>query len=206
MWRHCHLGFHIVGRSVEDNLPTRDKELLLLLDTSLYDWPYFAAQDLRCNMRISENPKWVWFYTQSSKITEYALELTLFLALYLPSHIPQQPLENVHPFEVVHKPCILGFALLNEVVFVENGLQNNILLIEQTVDSGSIMKAKSVGKSTVVKGCQKWSSKAGYRLPPKHEVSGVPAVQRTKRSGGGKNRESRSSDLKTLFWAVHCVW
>ena len=63
-------------------------------------------------------------------ITEYALEPTLFLTLYLPCRIPQQPLENVHPLEVVHEPRILGFAFLNEVVFVKNGLQNNILLIE----------------------------------------------------------------------------
>jgi len=64
------------------------------------------------------------------RITKYALELTLFLALYLPSHISQQLLENVHPLEVVHKSRILGFAFLDEVVFVKNGLQNNILLIE----------------------------------------------------------------------------
>lgn len=64
------------------------------------------------------------------RIPEYALELTLFLALYLPSHIPPQLFENVHPLEVVHKPRILGFAFLNEVVFVKNGLQNYILLIE----------------------------------------------------------------------------
>jgi len=79
-------------------------------------------------------------------LTEYALESTLFFAFYLAGHVSQELLQNIHPLEIIHKPCVLGFTFLQKVVFVEDGLQNDILLVEQAVDCRSIMKAESVTK------------------------------------------------------------
>ena len=82
-----------------------------------------------------------------SCLTEYALESTLLFALYLASHVSQQLFKNIHPLKVVYEPCVLGFTFLQEVVFVEDGLQSNTLLVKQAVDCRSIMKAESVVKA-----------------------------------------------------------
>jgi hypothetical protein len=87
---HCHLGFHIVWRSIEDSLPTGDEELILLVDTSLYNGPYFAAQDFGCNIWVSKVELSMAIrpvFQGDSCLMEYALESTFFFALYLAGHI-----------------------------------------------------------------------------------------------------------------------
>ena len=70
----------------------------------------------------------------------HSLETALVVALDLPRHVSQQTLEHINTGEVVDKAGVLRFALLKEVILVENGFQRDILFVQERVDGGRIMK------------------------------------------------------------------
>ena len=76
-----------------------------------------------------------------------ALEPTPLFTLNLPSHISKQSLQHVHPLEIVYQPRILSLALLQQVIFVQYCFERHVLLIEQAVDGGTVVKPESVAKA-----------------------------------------------------------
>ena len=52
-------------------------------------------------------------------------------------------MKNVDLLEIVDKPGVLGLALLEEFVFIEDGFEGDVFLVEETVDVGRIMESKS---------------------------------------------------------------
>ena len=62
------------------------------------------------------------------------LETGVVLSAYLARHVTHQAVEDVHALEVVDEPCVLGLALLQQVIFVEDGFEGYVILVQQAVD------------------------------------------------------------------------
>ena len=62
-------------------------------------------------------------------VSEHSLEAALVLALDLPRHVTQKTLQDIHAGEIVDKPRVLSFALLEEVVLVQDGFEGDVLLV-----------------------------------------------------------------------------
>lgn len=43
-------------------------------------------------------------------------------------------MEDIYALEVVDEPRVLGFALLQQIVFVEYGFEGYVILVQQAVD------------------------------------------------------------------------
>jgi hypothetical protein len=52
----------------------------------------------------------------------------------LARHVTHQAVEDIHALEVVNEPCVLGLALLQQVIFVEYGFEGYVILVQQAVD------------------------------------------------------------------------
>lgn len=60
--------------------------------------------------------------------SDCSLEAPLLLAVNLASDITQQLLQHVDPLKVVRQPRVLGLALLQEVVLVQDGLERGFFI------------------------------------------------------------------------------
>ena len=74
-----------------------------------------------------------------------ALETVLALDLNLASDIGKEPVKDADPAEILGQAGVLCFALLEEVVLVEDGGKRG-LLVYQALDCRSIVKTESAGK------------------------------------------------------------
>lgn len=74
-----------------------------------------------------------------------ALETVLALDLNLASDIGKEPVKDADPAEILGQAGVLCFALLEEVVLVEDGGKRG-LFVYQALDCRSIVKTESAGK------------------------------------------------------------
>lgn len=71
-----------------------------------------------------------------------ALESVLALDLYLAGDICKEAVEDADSAKVLGQARVLGLALLEEIVLVEDGCEGR-LLVDEALDGGGVVEAES---------------------------------------------------------------
>lgn len=73
---------------------------------------------------------------------EHSLEAARALGLDPARDVAQEPAEDVRALEVVDEARVLGFALLQQLVLVQDGLEHDVVPVEERVDRGRVREAE----------------------------------------------------------------